>query len=153
MVGFLGMAAALVFATTAALAGEPSGPVNGCGCRRDESSGACYCDRKAKCGCPGECEPKGCAERLEKEHARDVQAETKKAEAAARQHRSTARDVQELRAEVASKKGRSRALTASERQTLERLLTLYVTEPPEAAQRTVDEVRAALTDTEAGRAH
>ena len=61
-------------------AAEPGDGVNACGCRKD-SSGACYCDRKAKCGCPGECEPKGCEEKRDKELNKEIELETKKAEA------------------------------------------------------------------------
>ena len=40
-------------------------PVNACGCYRD-SVGACFCGRKGKCECPGDCEPKGCEEKRAK---------------------------------------------------------------------------------------
>ena len=38
---------------------------NSCGCYQTDS-GACICDKKAKCGCPGACEPQGCEERRDK---------------------------------------------------------------------------------------
>lgn len=51
---------------------------NACGCYRD-SAGSCLCDRKAKCGCPEECEPKGCEEKRAKELEKEIQTETKRA--------------------------------------------------------------------------
>jgi hypothetical protein len=52
--------------------------VNACGCYTD-ASGKCFCGRKGKCECPGECEPKGCEEKRAKQLAKDIAAETKKA--------------------------------------------------------------------------
>jgi len=53
-------------------------PSNTCGCYRD-SVGTCYCGKKAKCGCPGECEPKGCEEKRAKEIEKEIEAEAKRA--------------------------------------------------------------------------
>ena len=39
---------------------------NKCGCYKD-GAGTCFCDKKAKCGCPGDCEPKGCDEKREQQ--------------------------------------------------------------------------------------
>jgi hypothetical protein len=69
--------------TTAQAAGPP---VNACGCYRDVS-GACYCGKKGKCDCPGECEPKGCEERRAKELEKEVAAETKRAREAEKKER------------------------------------------------------------------
>ena len=52
--------------------------VNACGCYRD-SQGQCFCGKKGKCVCPGECEPKGCDEKRAKEIEREVANETRKA--------------------------------------------------------------------------
>ena len=51
---------------------------NACGCYRD-SGGSCFCTKKGKCACPGECEPKGCEEKRAKQMQKDIAAETKKA--------------------------------------------------------------------------
>ena len=59
---------------------------NACGCYQD-STGSCYCGKKAKCGCPGECEPKGCEEKRAKELEKEIQAETKRAQDAERKQR------------------------------------------------------------------
>jgi len=65
-------------------AGKPSGtpaePINACGCYKD-TRGACVCtDKKAKCECPGECDPVGCSEKREKELEREMAAEVKRAQ-------------------------------------------------------------------------
>src|SRR6185369_77206 len=52
--------------------------VNACGCYAD-TQGNCFCGRKGKCDCPGECEPKGCEEKRAKQMEKEVAAETKKA--------------------------------------------------------------------------
>jgi hypothetical protein len=61
--------------------------VNACGCYRD-SQGACFCGKKGKCACPGECEPKGCDEKRAKDIEREVANETRKAAEADRKQRS-----------------------------------------------------------------
>lgn len=58
----------------------PAEAVNACGCYKD-TRGACICtDKKAKCECPGECEPVGCADKREKEMEREMAAEVKRAQ-------------------------------------------------------------------------
>jgi len=52
--------------------------VNACGCYKD-TAGACFCGKKGKCACPGDCEPKGCEEKRAKQMEKEVAAETKKA--------------------------------------------------------------------------
>lgn len=54
---------------------------NACGCYQD-TAGQCICTRKSKCNCPGECEPKGCEEKRQKEIDREIKEETQKAQAA-----------------------------------------------------------------------
>jgi hypothetical protein len=39
---------------------------NACGCYAD-TQGNCFCGRKGKCACPGECEPKGCDDKRAKQ--------------------------------------------------------------------------------------
>ena len=58
---------------------------NKCGCYKN-AAGTCFCDKKAKCGCPGDCEPKGCEEAREKQIKKEIEAETKKAAEADRKH-------------------------------------------------------------------
>ena len=61
--------------------------VNACGCYKD-AAGACFCGKKGKCSCPGDCEPKGCDEKRNKEMQKEVAAETKKAHEADQKQRS-----------------------------------------------------------------
>ncbi len=138
-----------------ARAAEPNEGVNACGCRKD-SAGSCYCDRKAKCGCPGDCEPKGCDEKRAKQLEKEIELETKKAEAAGRKERAAeagedraALPARKEPAEAAPKKHPEHRMTPAERHTLHRLLDLYVAEHPESRQKSIEETRAALTGTEA----
>jgi hypothetical protein len=58
----------------------PGAEVNACGCYHN-AKGACVCtSRKAKCVCPGECEPVGCEEKRQKEMEREMEAEIKRAQ-------------------------------------------------------------------------
>jgi hypothetical protein len=68
----------------------PKRDVNACGCYKD-AAGACFCGKKGKCACPGECEPKGCEEKRNKEIDREVAAETKKAHEADKRQRASSR--------------------------------------------------------------
>jgi len=76
----------LLFAYTlgsAAAAPRPTaGPngekLNGCGCYQDQA-GNCQCtNKKAKCVCPGECEPVGCEEKRSKAMEKEADKELKK---------------------------------------------------------------------------
>jgi hypothetical protein len=66
-------------------------PVNACGCYRD-TTGACYCGKKGKCDCPGDCEPKGCEEKRAKEMEKEVVAETKRARDAEKKQKDEAEE-------------------------------------------------------------
>jgi len=82
LLGATGVTAALAFQlgmwTAGGTAQAAPPPSNTCGCYRD-SVGTCYCGKKAKCGCPGECEPKGCEEKRAKEIEKEIEAEAKRA--------------------------------------------------------------------------
>src|SRR6185436_4321338 len=62
---------------------------NKCGCTRNESNNTCSCSKGAKCGCPGDCEPKGCEEKREAQIKKEIEAETKKAAEADRKHKAS----------------------------------------------------------------
>lgn len=66
---------------------------NACGCYQN-GAGACFCAKKSKCGCPGECEPRGCEEKRQKEIEREVTAETKKAAEADKKQRKASADAE-----------------------------------------------------------
>jgi hypothetical protein len=65
--------------------------VNACGCYKD-TAGACFCGRKGKCACPGDCEPKGCEEKRAKAMQKEIAAETKKAAEADKKQRKASHD-------------------------------------------------------------
>ena len=70
----------------AATAARAANGMNACGCR-EGAPGQCICEKKSRCGCPGECEPKGCEEKRAKQLEKEIQVETKKAEDAQRRQR------------------------------------------------------------------
>jgi hypothetical protein len=74
-------------AKTASADDGPKHEINACGCYKD-GAGACFCGKKGKCACPGDCEPKGCEEKRNKEIQKEVAAETKKAHDADQKQRS-----------------------------------------------------------------
>jgi hypothetical protein len=76
---------------TAAADSGPKKDVNACGCYKD-GAGACFCGKKGKCACPGDCEPKGCEEKRNKEIQKQVAAETKKAAEADKKQRKSSKD-------------------------------------------------------------
>ena len=68
---------------------------NACGCYQTDS-GSCICDKQAKCGCPGSCEPQGCEERRDKALQKEIELETRKARDADKQ-RAAASDSRRAR--------------------------------------------------------
>jgi len=65
--------------------------INACGCYKD-TAGQCFCGKKGKCACPGDCEPKGCEEKRAKQMQKEIQAETKKAAEADKKQRAKSKD-------------------------------------------------------------
>lgn len=76
-------------AKTAPVPAAAHGKANECGCYKD-AAGACLCGKKGKCGCPGDCEPRGCAEKAAKDREREIKAETKRAQDAERKQKAAA---------------------------------------------------------------
>lgn len=156
-IGFLMLA--ISFGVGRAHAEQTADAPNACGCRSD-SAGNCYCERSAKCGCPGECEPKGCEEKRAKQLQKEVEIETKKAEAAARQHRPAATDassqgIDRPSHEPAPKPPRhlEHQMKAADQRALSHLLELYVDRHPEVRQMTVDQVLSALARSGSEKSH
>jgi hypothetical protein len=85
--GFAGGRAEAKAKEKAAAADTPKHEVNACGCYKD-GTGACFCGKKGKCACPGDCEPKGCEDKRNKEIQKEVAAETKKAHDADQKERT-----------------------------------------------------------------
>jgi hypothetical protein len=124
---------------------------NSCGCYKD-GAGTCFCDKKAKCGCPGDCEPKGCDEKREQQMKKEIDAETRKAAEADRRHKSTTLQV---KAESSDKPDKADApakpepagkkLSAAELKQLSKLLDGYLRQHPDARTRNAEELRNELT--------
>jgi len=126
---------------------------NKCGCYKDDA-GACFCDKKAKCGCPGDCEPKGCDEARAKQIQKEIDAETKKAAQADRAHPRGERNEDNPRASRAPKvapasestsTSSARKLTPAQAKELVKLLDLYFAGNPDARARSADDVRKDLS--------
>ena len=129
----------LVVALAGAVGAAPAR--NNCGCYKDGAT--CFCDKKAKCGCPGDCEPKGCEEQRDKELQKEIDAETKKA--AASGHKSAAGADESSKAQKeespAPKPSSGHKMTAAQSKQLAKLLDVYLADHPEARGRSIEDVR------------
>jgi hypothetical protein len=121
---------------------------NRCGCYRD-TTGACFCEKKATCGCPGDCEPRGCEEKRDRELQKQIQEETKRAQAAGRKG-SASKDEESETATAPTKRAPPPAhqkLTPAQAKQLVRLIDLYLSGHPGAGGRPIEEVSKDLTPT------
>jgi hypothetical protein len=139
--------------------------LNACGCYTENET--CFCEKKAKCGCPGECEPKGCEVERQKKFQKEIEAETKRAaeeaEAAAKargpkvddtakaEEKAEEKDAaaakaaaEPAKAPAAGKTAPVHKMTAAQEKQLLRLLDAYVAEHPGASGRTATEIRGEL---------
>ena len=119
-------------------------PTNACGCYGEANS--CTCERKAKCGCPGECEPKGCEEERQKQLQKEIEAETKRAKEEEKAH---AKPKEQAKAEEddsdkGAKKPAVRPMNAKDKKQFLKLLEAYLAEHPEATNKMLSEVRSEL---------
>ena len=119
---------------------EAGNKPNACGCYRD-SSGACFCGKKGKCACPGDCEPKGCEEKRAKELDKEIAAETKKA---ASGHVSKEKESASEDGGGREKKEKVAHMAPAKKKELLRLLDAYLAEHPEGGSQTVNEVKRTL---------
>jgi hypothetical protein len=87
-----GLVACMMSASPVTARGEEH-KTNACGCYQN-TAGECTCTRKGKCECPGECEPKGCEEKRQKELDKEIKEETRKAEAAEKKRQEEAAEKQ-----------------------------------------------------------
>ena len=141
--------AALAAALTLSFAGPAraaEGDLNACGCRQT-GQGLCTCEKKSKCGCPGECEPKGCEEKRAKQLEKEIQAETKKAEEASRRQSQAGRkgrggeDDTGPAADTTERSAAARPapkMTAAQKKDLARLLGLYLADHPDQGATSVE---------------
>ena len=129
---------------------------NKCGCTRNESNNSCSCSKSAKCGCPGDCEPKGCEEKREAQMKKEIDAETKKAAEADRKHKaSTAGETKTV--SVGGGAGKSDngdngkpepvapKMSAAQTKQLAKLLDSYLKAHPEARGKNAEELRNELS--------
>ena len=121
---------------------------NACGCYRD-SAGSCFCAKKARCGCAGDCEPKGCDEKREKQLQKDIAAATK--QAAGGKQGVVPADKDRTREPPAPgdasspiSKKKPKPLSEAQKKDLVRLLDIYLAEHPEGASQTISEIRSAV---------
>jgi hypothetical protein len=117
---------------------------NKCGCYKD-TAGTCFCAKKGKCGCPGECEPKGCEEQRDKEIQKEIDAETKKAEASQNKRQGDDEDGDNgAKAEREPAKAAPAAhpkMSAAQAKQLAKLIDLYLADHPEARGKPIEDVR------------
>jgi hypothetical protein len=111
---------------------------NKCGCYKDGAT--CYCDKKAKCGCPGECEPKGCEEKRERDLQKEIEAETKKASAGKQKAGEANGDNGEAEKPAKAKAGKGK-LSAAQTKELAKLIDLFLADHPDARGRSLEDVR------------
>ena len=141
LVGFV-LGSVLVISLAGAVGAAPER--NSCGCYKDGAT--CFCDKKAKCGCPGDCEPKGCEEQRDKELQKEIDAETKKA--AASGHKTSASDEESPRskkeenAAAKASSGGGHKMTAAQSKQLAKLLDLYLSDHPDARGKSIEDLRS-----------
>src|SRR6476619_6727976 len=133
--------------------GAATAAANKCGCTRNESNNTCSCSKAAKCGCPGDCEPKGCEEKREAQMKKEIEAETKKAAEADRKHKASAGSEGKMVSASARKdddgdNGKSEAagpkMSAAQTKQLAKLLDSYLKAHPDARSRNAEELRNEL---------
>ena len=142
LVGFV-LGSVLVISLAGAVGAAPER--NSCGCYKDGAT--CFCDKKAKCGCPGDCEPKGCEEQRDKALQKEIDAETKKASASG--HKTSASDAEGLKSKkeesAATKASSAHKMTAAQSKQLAKLLDLYLGDHPDARGKPIEEVRSEVS--------
>ena len=144
---------------------------NACGCR-EGAPGTCICERKSRCGCPGECEPKGCEEKRAKQLEKEIQVETRKAEEAQRRQRVRQEEPDQPSSPSSGEKGRDREgsgrdrdrggndqgadksppakrvrivkMTPAQRRDLAKLIGAYLSEHPDQGGKAIDQVQSEL---------
>ena len=140
--------------------------LNACGCYTENET--CFCEKKAKCGCPGECEPKGCEVERQKKFQKEIEIETKRAaeeaEASAKargpkpdesektEEKAETKEADTTKAAAETTKapgaGKTpppvRKMTAAQEKQLLRLLDAYLAEHPGASGRTMSDIRGEL---------
>jgi hypothetical protein len=143
MLKAFGMAPPVLALVLSLSGGIATAAPNKCGCTRNESNNTCSCSKSAKCGCPGDCEPKGCEEKREAQMKKEIDAETKKA--AAGGHKKSGGEAESAREEKEAPAKASHKMTAAQSKQLAKLLELYINDHPEARSRSIEDVRGDLS--------
>ncbi len=132
--------------------GPAEAAANKCGCTLNESNNSCSCSKGAKCGCPGECEPKGCEEKREAQRKREIDVETKKAAEADRRHKaSSASETKTVSAKTGGNGDNGKPepagpkMTAAQTKQLGKLLDSYLKAHPDARTKNAEELRNQLS--------
>lgn len=137
-------------------------PTNTCGCYGEGDN--CFCDKGAKCGCPGECEPRGCEAERQKKLQKEMDEEIKKAkeqDQARNKPKAAAKPAADddeddapapakgggsnsAKAPVSKAPDSTRAMTAAQKKQLQKLIDAYLAEHPEAKSRSLGDIRGDL---------
>lgn len=143
IISILILAIALVLPAASGNLARAERKLNDCGCYGEGSN--CTCTRKAKCGCPGECEPKGCEEARQRKLQKEMEAEIKKAkeQEAASQPKET-KPADEEEKGKASKAPPAKPMTPAMKKQFGKLIDAYLAEHPEWKNKMLWEVRGEL---------
>jgi hypothetical protein len=136
--------------------GTAAAAANKCGCTLNESNNTCSCSKGAKCGCPGECEPKGCEEKREAQRKKEIDVETKKAAEADRKHKAAVATETKTagakpdRGGSNGDNGKPEApsgpkMSAAQVKQLAKLLDGYLKQHPDARSKNAEELRNELS--------
>ena len=151
---FFGLAPPVLALAMLVGGGSAEAAANKCGCTLNESNNSCSCSKGAKCGCPGECEPKGCEEKREAQRKKEIDAETKKAAEADRKHKaSSGSETKTVSAKMEKSNGdngKAEApsgpkMSAAQTKQLGKLLDGYLKAHPDARSKNAEELRNELT--------
>ena len=134
-------------------AGSAVAAKNKCGCTLNESNNTCSCSKGAKCGCPGECEPKGCEEKRSAQMKKEVDAETKKAAEADKKHKAASGETKtaSMREGDGDNGKPAKAAPAGPKmppaqvKQLAKLLDSYLKSNPDARSKNAEELRNELS--------
>ena len=150
----LGMAPPVLALVLMLGGGSAAAAPNKCGCTRNESNNTCSCSKGAKCGCPGDCEPKGCEEKREAQMKKEIDAETKKAAEADRKHKASGgggelkpASAKESNGDNGPKAAAAPKLNAAQTKQLAKLLDSYLKANPDARSKNAEELRNELSVT------
>jgi hypothetical protein len=143
IISILALALALVLPSASGNLARAEKKLNACGCYGEGNN--CTCTRKAKCGCPGECEPKGCEEARQKKLQKEMEAEIKRAkeQEAANQPREI-KPADEGEQDKASKGSPAKPMTPAMKKQFGKLIDAYLAAHPEWKNKMLWEVRGEL---------